>query len=321
MKLEEIGFYTLCDSRAYNASTTSPLWRCELLLTDSCNFRCPYCRGLRKDMAGSLPFEQAKYTVDLWCRDKLKNIRFSGGEPTMYEGLIELVKLARFGGVERIALSTNGSADFTEYEELIKAGVNDFSISLDGCCASVGDSMSGGIKGSWDRVVESIKRISERTYCSVGMVFTEENIDGCVESVKFADSLGVADIRVIPSAQYNKALLLLSKLDDSILSRHKILKYRIDNIKAGRHVRGITESDRHKCWLALDDMAVVQGYHFPCIIHLREGGDPIGKVCPTMREDRFMWIKRHDPYLDPICRKNCLDVCIDYNKKASETHS
>ena len=45
MKLEEIGFYTLDDERAKHASETSPLWRCELLLTNKCNFHCPYCRA------------------------------------------------------------------------------------------------------------------------------------------------------------------------------------------------------------------------------------------------------------------------------------
>lgn len=46
MKLEEIGFYTLSDNRALNVSAWSPMMRCELVLTDRCNFRRPYCRGL-----------------------------------------------------------------------------------------------------------------------------------------------------------------------------------------------------------------------------------------------------------------------------------
>jgi len=32
-----------------------------------------------------------------------------------------------------------------------------------------------------------------------------------------------------------------------------------------------------------------------------------------MRKKREMWMKDHDPFLDPICRENCLDVCVDYN--------
>lgn len=45
LKLEEIGFYTLSDARAASASATSPLSRCELVLSARCNFKCPYCRA------------------------------------------------------------------------------------------------------------------------------------------------------------------------------------------------------------------------------------------------------------------------------------
>lgn len=54
---------------------------------------------------------------------------------------------------------------------------------------------------------------------------------------------------------------------------------------------------------------------YSCIIALREGAKPIGKVGPNMRKERFDWFKNHDTYNDPICKKNCLDVCRDYNNK------
>lgn len=318
MKLEEIGFYTLSDARAKNASATSPLWRCELILTDACNFRCTYCRGLRDDIKGSMPLDQAKETVQAWIDQGLKNVRFSGGEPTLYNGLDSLVSMCRFGGVERIAISTNGSADFDAYEWLIRCGVNDFSVSLDGGCCSIGDTMAGK-SGTWPKVVDNIRRLSEVTYVTVGMVFTEENVDQCVESVIYADSLGVSDIRVIPAAQYDKALAKLSHLPSDILNKYPILKYRISNLNSGRHVRGITESDSENCWLVMDDMAVAGKFHFPCIIYLREGGDPIGKVGPNMRAEREQWATDHDCSKDPICSNMCLDVCVDYCNRAKET--
>ena len=317
MRLEDIGFYTLSDDRAINVSLKTPLSRCELILTDACNFKCPYCRGLRSDCKGTMPFEKASSVVKYWTDENLINIRFSGGEPTLYKRLSDLVSQARDNGVKRIAVSTNGSANWNKYSELIDAGVNDFSISLDGCCASVGDIMAGGISGAWDRVIENIMKISSKTYCSVGMVFTEDNIHDCLNSVKFADSLGVSDIRVIPSAQYNKALNALAELGKDFLTKYPILNYRINNIKEGRHVRGIPKGNKDRCWLALDDMAISGNWNFPCIIHLREGGNPVGKIGPNMREERLAWLKSHEPWKDPICKNNCLDVCIDHNKTAS----
>ncbi|MHC4647331.1 MAG: radical SAM protein [Planctomycetota bacterium] len=320
IELEKIGFYTLSNNRAMGATDKTPLKRCELILTDACNFKCPYCRGIRDDFSGTMPFEQASETVRLWCEDGLENIRFSGGEPTIYKRLLELVSQAKDGGVKNIAISSNGSADWSLYQRLIDCGANDFSISLDGGCCAVGDAMAGGLPGSWDKVVGNIKKLSSKVYVSIGMVFTEDNVEKCVESVLFADSLGVSDVRVIPSAQYNKALSQLRNLPASVLGKYPILKYRIDNILAGYHVRGIERHGQTECWLALDDMAVLKGHHFPCIIHLREGGDPIGKVGPNMRKERMDWIRSHNPSTDPICKKNCLDVCQDYNECASRTH-
>lgn len=321
MKLEDIGFYTLSDDRAKNSSVCSPLERCEIILTSRCNFRCPYCRNLKSEYQGDMDLDSAKDVIKLWLNNGLKNIRFSGGEPTMYNGLTELVELCRDNGVERIAISTNGSNSFRFYSKLVSAGVNDFSISLDACCATVGNIMSGGVK-CWSKVVENIKALSEVTYVSVGMVFTEKNVNDCLISVLFADSLGVSDIRVIPSAQYNRALLKLKNLPEDIVSKYPILKYRINNVKGGRHVRGIQDEDCNRCWLALDDMAVAgDKYHFPCIIYLREGGNPIGKVDKDLRAQREEWILKHKPWEDPICQAQCLDVCVEFNRKASETHT
>jgi len=317
MKLEDIGFYTLSDERALTATKDTRLQRCELILTDRCNFKCPYCRGLREDLQGALNWEVAQQVVGLWLAHDLRCVRFSGGEPLLYPGLMDLVKQCKEGGVERIAISSNGSARLDRYLGLIEAGVNDFSISLDGACCSVGDTMSGGVK-SWERVVSNIREIKDRTDCyvTVGAVFTEANRDEWQKLILFAEDLGVDDVRIIPAAQYKKAIEALEDLPQRILDKFPILNYRVQNVRAGRNVRGL-ECGAAKCRLAFDDMAVAQGWHFPCIIHMREGGDPIGRMEPGFRDQRAEWVERHDPYSDPICRANCLNVCKDYNETAN----
>jgi molybdenum cofactor biosynthesis enzyme MoaA len=313
--LEKIGFYTLSDDRAKNVSVNSPLWRAELILTDACNFKCTYCRGVKKELSGTLPLEKAKETVQFWLNEGLRNVRFSGGEPTLYKGLVELVSMCKSGGVERIAISTNGSMPREKYQALLDAGVNDFSVSLDACCASLGDKMAGGIEGAWDKVIESIKWLSTQTYVTVGIVLTEDNVDDLAGTVQFAHDLGVADIRIISAAQYNRVLAGALAIPEYILNAHPILKYRVNNIKSGRNVRGIRDEDSSKCAIVLDDMAVVSEYHFPCIIYLREQGQPIGKVGPNMRAEREAWFNNHDCKKDDICRNQCLDVCVDHNNK------
>lgn len=311
MKLEDIGFYTLSDFRAQHASATSDLKRCEVVLTSRCNFNCPYCRHVGGD---DLALEHAKTVVMLWAADNLSAIRFSGGEPTLYPGLGELVDLSASLGIGRIAISSNGSIAWRRYQELINRGVNDFSISLDACCAEVGDKMAGGIKGAWAKVVANIERISAATYTTVGVVLTEDNIKTVNDIIRFAAGLGVADIRIIPAAQDGDRLRGV-EVDQDLLDKFPILNYRIKNLQAGRPVRGVSKTDTPKCGLVLDDMAVCGDEHYPCIIYMREGGAPIGKVGPHMRSEREAWHATHNSRLDPICSRNCLDVCVDYNNK------
>jgi hypothetical protein len=50
---------------------------------------------------------------------------------------------------------------------------------------------------------------------------------------------------------------------------------------------------------------------------MREHGKPIGKVGPNIRKERFDWLKNHNCFEDPICKKNCLDVCVAFNNKVN----
>jgi molybdenum cofactor biosynthesis enzyme MoaA len=249
-----------------------------------------------------------------------------------YEGeerrdLADLVRLAKSVGIERIAISTNGSVHSRVYRELVEAGANDFSVSLDACCAETGDKMAGGKRGAWHRVVENIKILSSLTYVTVGVVFTPENVQEFKEIVRFAsDDLGVSDIRILTSAQWN-ALLADVQLDQRFLDKHPILRYRMTNFGNSRHVRGLRPGDSSKCVLMVDDMAVLDGAHYPCIIYMREQGQAVGKIDYTLspaeagkkvREERVQWIKSRYTKLDPICSKNCLDVCIDHNNRARD---
>lgn len=271
-RLEDIGFYTLCDSRVNELSAFSPMWRCELILTDRCNFNCPYCRGLRKDIQGSLSYLEAEEIVRQWADQGLKNIRFSGGEPLLWHGLLHLVEYARYRGIERVAISSNGSQPLERYKELIASGVNDFSISFDACCAAGFETLAGSNTSNWDHVSSVIRELSKLTYVTVGVVLTDANMPQLGEIVQYAHDLGVADIRIIPAAQMGPTLVGTEVIPQHILDVHPILKYRVDRIKEGLLPRSIQEYGSHRCFIPIDDSVVAGGYHFPCVIYMREGG-------------------------------------------------
>jgi len=97
------------------------------------------------------------------------------------------------------------------------------------------------------------------------------------------------------------------------------LKYRLSNLSKKIPFRGLSYLDTCCCHLVKDDMAVVGGKHYPCIIYLREQGEAIGefygKSLEEIRNERRNWFFSHNTHKSSICRSNCLDVCRDYNNK------
>lgn len=315
--LDGIGFYTLSERRCSRASATTPIMRAEIVLGDACNFNCPYCRGQRRDIRKNLSYGEAVDYVHMLADQGVRNIRFSGGEPTLWGGLSQLVLFSEYSRIDRIAISTNGSANTALYDELIKCGANDFSVSLDSCCAKFGDKMAGK-EGYWHKVVSNISYLAKRVYTTVGVVVTEETLPQLKETILFADSLGVSDIRIISAAQYNKILDTVTDLPQGLLNKYPILRYRVNNIKENVPIRGMCKTDSSRCWIGLDDVAIAGDYQFPCIIYLREQGDPIGKMRKSWRKDREEWVRSHDIKNDPICSANCLDCIVKYNNRYEE---
>lgn len=139
------------------------------------------------------------------------------------------------------------------------------------------------------------------------------------DTIIFAHNLGVSDIRLISTAQWNDpAIFNELDLPEELLLAHPIMAYRLNNFKSGRNVRGMEPGDFSRCALALDDIIAKGKYHYKCVIHMREGGEPIGEIGPNVRKEREEFFQNHNTMLDPVCKKNCLDVCIDYNNKWAE---
>jgi molybdenum cofactor biosynthesis enzyme MoaA len=314
--LEQMGFYTLTDSRCRDTTGTSPLGRCVLVVTERCNFACPYCRT---HDGRHMRTEHARQVIRLWAENGLFALMLTGGEPTVHPGLLEMVKFAKGMGIPRVGLGTNGAADPELYGALVDSGVDDFSISLDADNAEDGALLSGRSRETWHRVVENTRALAARTRVTVGVVVTEANVGRAAQVVRFALDLGVADVRVNPAAQYAERLPAMD-LDPELTRGHPVLAWRLRNQALGVGVRGLRDDDPDRCWLALDEMTVNQRDHYPCFIYMREGGKPIGPVGADVRAQRARWVQHHNPKDDPICRRNCPDCLVAFNRRFELLH-
>ena len=117
-----------------------PLRDLRISVTDRCNFRCSYCMPKARFGGGFaflpraelLSFEEIARVARLFADAGVTKIRLTGGEPLLRRDLERLVKmLAGLGGIDDIALTTNGSLLASRASGLALAGLTRVTVSLD----------------------------------------------------------------------------------------------------------------------------------------------------------------------------------------------
>ena len=105
-------------------------------VTDRCNLRCVYCMPpegvVWKPHATIMRFEEIFQVVELAARHGVSEIRITGGEPLIRQGLPDLVRMiAAVPGIQDISLTTNGLLLDKLALPLAEAGLNRINLSLD----------------------------------------------------------------------------------------------------------------------------------------------------------------------------------------------
>lgn len=105
-----------------------------LSLTDACNFRCVYCvtddeNVPQRPQTGLADF--VRWVSAIHEVNPLREVRLTGGEPTLYRDLVPLVAELKKLQIPRIAMTTNGSALTRFISPLVAAGLHSVNISVD----------------------------------------------------------------------------------------------------------------------------------------------------------------------------------------------
>jgi len=129
-----------------------PLRDLRISVTDRCNFRCSYCMPAEvfgKEYAflprdEILTFEEIARFVGIAAARGVTKVRLPGGEPLVRRDIERLVAMvAAVGGVDDIAMTTNGAALATKAQALKDAGLNRITVSLDSLDDQVFEAMNG----------------------------------------------------------------------------------------------------------------------------------------------------------------------------------
>lgn len=130
-------------------------------VTDRCNLRCFYCRGLRdftfiphQDL---LTYEEIIRLVGLALKLGIDRFRLTGGEPLVRKGLESLIAgITGLPGVSDVSLTTNGLLLTEKLESLKAAGLRRLNISIDSLDRGKFRQITG-VDGL-DRVMDGLKQ-------------------------------------------------------------------------------------------------------------------------------------------------------------------
>ena len=151
-------------------------------VTDKCNLRCRYCmpeEGVQgRPHSDFLSLEQITEAARAAVRLGMRKIRLTGGEPLVKRGIVDLVRMLRgIGGLEHLAMTTNGTLLARHARELKEAGLDSLNVSLDTLDPERYRELTRG--GDIDDAIEGLRAaLAEGFPVKVNMVVLADTTEG-----------------------------------------------------------------------------------------------------------------------------------------------
>jgi len=178
----------------FSAKPTAP-YRMDLALTYRCNNDCSHCYNARARNYPEMSVNEWKQVIDKVWSLRIPHIVFTGGEPTLYKGLPELVAYAEAKGLIT-GLNTNGRklADKTFLAALVDAGLDHIQITFESHDADIHDRMVAS-RGAWTETVAGLKNVlATPLYLMTNTTLLSHNHETLESTLHFLADLAVPTV-------------------------------------------------------------------------------------------------------------------------------
>lgn len=169
-------------------------YRMDLALTYRCQNKCGHCYNEPRQMK-ELTVEQWKQVIAKTWELGIPHIVFTGGEPTMFEGLAELVARSEdFGQVTGLISNGRNLARPGFLHDLVAKGLDHVQITVLSSREELHDRLVGE-NGAWKETIEGLRAaLKEQMYVSTNTTIMRSNLDDIEDTMRFLISLGVKNI-------------------------------------------------------------------------------------------------------------------------------
>lgn len=152
-------------------------------LTRSCNLRCKHClNNSGEALNNQLIYEEFRDMIMNFSKSGIQEIRFTGGEPLVFSGIFDLIKLCTDLGIYT-SIGTNGTLISKKVAKKLKeVGLKKAIVSIDGT-EQKHDYIRGN--GNYKKAIEGIDNLLELDIdVRVNSVIMKENIDDVIQFAK-----------------------------------------------------------------------------------------------------------------------------------------
>ncbi|MCK4233271.1 radical SAM protein [candidate division WOR-3 bacterium] len=188
--IDPVTYLSNKDLSMFTTGFSSP-HRMDILLTyDNSDIFRSFCFK-HPDEVVTINLEQWKRVIEILWNVGVPHILFSGGEPTSFEGFIDLVQFAEEVGIVT-GLLTNGEklADMNYTNSLVEAGLDHLQVTLESHRKEVHNKLVG--EGTWEKSVKGLENaLATPLYCVAHTTFTKKNMDDIPELISFLKEKGV----------------------------------------------------------------------------------------------------------------------------------
>lgn len=299
-------------------------------LNTQCNLKCIMCHWWSQNEHIELP-------PDVWIKALLSLkklagnyfINFGGGEPLIYKGLFEILKVCKDNNI-MAGLTTNGvSLDRQAAERLITLSIFNCNISIDAADAKTHDYLRG-VPGSFDKAMNATENIfrankdnKKTTRVIWKMTVNKKNIEQVPALIYLANKMKINGVNFQPVHKLTKQVKDELWVMDIVLLRNIVeetieLKKRGYPIMAGENAIRLWED--HFC-----GKNICSNYNRHCTVcftnyQIRQNGDvvfcdEVGAIGNIQKQSAFeIWNSvEAKNQLSKIV--NCRNLCLSTNKQ------